>query len=54
MAARISSRAAPNEVLVSGSVVETAAADDLRFDAAGDADLKGFATPIGLYRAASA
>ena len=51
LAARISSRAAPSEVLVSAAVVEGTNADGLRFEGAGVAELKGFATAVELYRA---
>jgi len=52
MAARISSRAGPSEVLVTEEVKRVAAPERVRFDELGPADLKGFSSPVTLLRAA--
>ena len=51
MAARLSAKAGPSEVLVTSEVVEASAEDGVRFDEVGKAELKGFALPIMLHRA---
>jgi class 3 adenylate cyclase len=51
MAARISARAAPSEVLVNEEVAHVAANDAVRFEETGAAELKGFANPVPLLRA---
>ncbi len=53
LAARISARAAPSEVLVTTEVAR-AASDGVRFDEVGPVELKGFASPVPLLRAARA
>ncbi|HEY7660894.1 MAG TPA: adenylate/guanylate cyclase domain-containing protein [Actinomycetota bacterium] len=52
MAARISSRAAPEEVLVTDEVVRLAEPDGVRFEPIGEAELRGFSDPVTLHRAA--
>jgi class 3 adenylate cyclase len=54
LAARISSKAASGEVLVDEQVVTLASDAGLKFDHAGVFELKGFAQPMALHRAASA
>jgi class 3 adenylate cyclase len=51
LAARISARAAPSEVLVTAEVVEKASGGGVRFEDVGPVELKGFASPIALHRA---
>jgi class 3 adenylate cyclase/DNA-binding transcriptional MerR regulator len=51
LAARISARAAPSEVLVTAEVVERASGGGVRFEDVGAVELKGFASPIALHRA---
>ena len=51
LAARISARAGPSEVLVTGEVVEASPKDGVRFAEVGPAELKGFTTPVMLHRA---
>lgn len=50
-AARISSTAAPREVLVTGEVVAHAADVPVAFDSVGPTELKGVAQPVELFRA---
>jgi adenylate cyclase len=54
LAARLSGRAGPSEVLVTSEVVEAADADGVRFEQVGKAELKGFAAPVVLHRATRA
>lgn len=54
MAARISAKAGPSEVLVTTEVVEASPEGTVRFDEIGKVELKGFAAPIVLHRAARA
>ncbi|MGH2636474.1 MAG: adenylate/guanylate cyclase domain-containing protein [Actinomycetota bacterium] len=54
MAARISARAGPSEVLVTTEVVEVSATDGVRFDEVGKVELKGFSAPVVLHRAVRA
>jgi len=54
LAARVSGRAGPSEVLVTSEVVETAADDGVRFEEIGKAELKGFSAPVVLHRATRA
>jgi adenylate cyclase len=51
IAARIASRAGPNEVLVSGETVEVAEPDGVRFEEIGPIELKGVSRPVQLFRA---
>ena len=51
IAARIAAKAGPGEVLASEETVPLAAADGVRFDEVGPAELKGLARPVVLYRA---
>ena len=51
MAARISSRAGPSEVLATDEVRRVASPERVRFEEIGAAELKGFANPIPLLRA---
>lgn len=51
LAARISARAGPSEVLVTTEAVEASASDGVRFEEIGKAELKGFAAPVVLHRA---
>jgi adenylate cyclase len=50
MASRVAGQARSGEVLVTQRVVDETLADAFRFDAAGDAVLKGVASPVVLYR----
>lgn len=50
-ASRISGRAGPHEVLVTGEVVESARDTPVRFEAVGATELKGIASPVELFRA---
>ena len=51
IAARIASRAGPNEVLVSGETVELAEPEGVRFEEIGPVELKGVSRPVQLFRA---
>jgi class 3 adenylate cyclase len=51
LAARISAKAGPSEVLVTAEVVEKASGGGVRFVDVGPVELKGFASPIALHRA---
>jgi adenylate cyclase len=51
LAARIAQAAGPGEVLASGAVVQAVKSDDLRFESAGDVELKGIPGPVLLFRA---
>jgi class 3 adenylate cyclase/DNA-binding transcriptional MerR regulator len=51
LAARVSARAGPSEVLVTTEVVESTSEGAVRFDEVGKAELKGFSVPIVLHRA---
>jgi class 3 adenylate cyclase/DNA-binding transcriptional MerR regulator len=51
MAARISAKAAPSEVLVTDEVRRVASPELVRFEELGAAELKGFANPVPLLRA---
>jgi adenylate cyclase len=54
LAARIAARAASDEVLVSGEVVDAVDDGAVRFEAVGAESLKGFERPVALFRAARA
>jgi adenylate cyclase len=54
LAARLSGRAGPSEVLVTTEVVEAAAGGSVRFEEIGKAELKGFSMPVVLHRATRA
>jgi class 3 adenylate cyclase len=52
IAARISAKAGPGEVLVSEDAMrEASSVDGLRFELVGPAELKGLARPVVLHRA---
>ncbi len=51
LAARISGRAGPGEVVVNGVCVETCRDPGVRFEPLGDTSLKGIAGPVALHRA---
>ena len=51
LAARLSGRAGPSEVLVTGEVVEAGRRDGVRFEEIGKAELKGLSAPVVLHRA---
>jgi adenylate cyclase len=51
VAARVSDRAAPGQVLVTDRVVEAASSDGFRFRELGPAELKGIPQPVVLYEA---
>ncbi len=51
IAARIASRAGPNEVLVSGETVAVAEPEGVRFEEMGTVELKGVSRPVQLFRA---
>ena len=51
LAARIAARAAAGQVLVSGSVVESASLEGVAFVGVGEVELKGFARPVRLLQA---
>jgi len=51
LAARISGHAGPGEVVVNGVCAETCRDPGVRFEALGQASLKGFAGPVELHRA---
>jgi len=53
-AARISSQAQADEVLVTREVIEAAAGVEVTFDPIGPVDLKGIAAPVELFRASRA
>jgi class 3 adenylate cyclase len=50
-AARITSQAAPGDVLVGEAVLACCATDRVRFDCLGPVTLKGIGQPVTLYRA---
>ena len=54
LAARLSGRAGPSEVLVTTEVVEAGSGDGVRFEEIGKAELKGFSAPVVLHRASRA
>jgi len=54
LAARISSKAGPGEVLVNEDVVTVATAAGVSFEQLGSFELKGFADPVVLHRAGRA
>ena len=49
LAARITDRAEPGQVLVSRVVMDLCAGKTFEFTSAGDATLKGFDEPVALY-----
>jgi adenylate cyclase len=51
VAARVADRASAGEVLVTEDAIPNRVPDDLRFEFVGRAMLKGFTTPVALYRA---
>jgi class 3 adenylate cyclase/DNA-binding transcriptional MerR regulator len=51
LAARISARAGPSEVLVTSEVADRASSERVRFEPVGAAELKGFSSPVSLHRA---
>lgn len=51
MAARLSAKAGPSEVLVTTEVVEASSEDGVRFEEIGKAELKGITAPVVLHRA---
>ena len=51
LAARLSGRAGPSEVLVTTEVVEAGSGDGVRFEEIGKAELKGLSAPVVLHRA---
>jgi adenylate cyclase len=51
VAARVSDRASPGEVLVTAKALPDPVPDDLRFSLAEEATLKGVSTPVSVYRA---
>jgi class 3 adenylate cyclase len=51
LAARVTERAGPGEVLVTPGIVEAVAGAGLAFEPVGSAALKGFREPVELYRA---
>jgi adenylate cyclase len=54
LAARIAARAGAGQVLVSGSVAESAPPQGVAFAAVGEVQLKGFARPVRLLEACRA
>jgi adenylate cyclase len=54
LAARLSGRAGPSEVLVTTEVVEATTDGGVRFEEIGKAELKGFSAPVVLHRATRA
>jgi adenylate cyclase len=53
LASRIAGTAGPNEVIVSGSVVEALRSGRFRFEPVAEVELKGVAAPVPLFRAAT-